>query len=291
VETLLRSADAAMHQAKKQAHGSYHFFSATLNERASRNLALESGLRAAISSDELVLHYQPKIDCRTGRMVGTEALARWHSPELGDVGPAEFIPLAEEVGLIGNLGEWALRRACRQIRAWGEDGLGPVSVAVNFSSHQVRSGTLAASVRQVLAEYEVDPRLIEVEITESALLDGSDEVLAELAQLRSLGLTIALDDFGTGYSSLAYLTRFPIDVIKLDGSFVSGIIDDASSRPIIAAVIALAHRLDMIVVAEGVETEEQARYLRREGCDTLQGFLYSRAVCPEEIGSLMERNR
>jgi diguanylate cyclase (GGDEF)-like protein len=290
VETLLRSADTAMHHAKKRDQGSSHFFDAALNERAARNLALENALRVAIEAEELTLHYQPKFQSSTGEMIGAEALARWHSAELGDISPGEFIPVAEDVGLIGKLGEWALRQTCRQISAWRDDGFDPVSIAVNVSSLQVRSGNLVATVRRLLEEYAVDPGLMEIEITESALLDGSDAVVAELTGLKNLGLTVALDDFGTGYSSLSYLTRFPIDVIKLDGSFVSGIIGDAAASPIVAAVIGLAHRLEMKVVAEGVETELQAGYLRLEGCDALQGFLYSRPVCPDEITSLMSRS-
>ena len=289
VERLLSSAETALHHAKTWEQGPIRFFDTGLNARAARNLALESSLVAAIAADELTLHYQPKFDSSTGRMVGAEALARWHSAELGNVPPGEFIPVAEDVGLIEDLGDWALRRACRQIRSWRDAGFDPVSVAVNVSSLQVRSGRLAATVRQLLEEYEVDPGLIEIEITESALLDGSDAVVAELSELKEFGITITLDDFGTGYSSLSYLTRFPIDVIKLDGSFVSGIVGEASASPIVAAVIALAHRLEMKVVAECVETELQAGYLRVEGCDILQGFLYSRAVAPEEITRLMRR--
>ncbi len=287
VDSLLRRADAAVHQAKKSDHADYHFFDATLDQRAARNLQLETLLRAAVDEDGLELHYQPKFDSRTGEMVGAEALMRWHSEQLGQVSPGEFIPLAEDVGLIGSLGEWALRQACREIDEWSQQGLEPVKLAVNVSSLQVRSGRLTSTIHQLLDEYSIDPQLMEIEITESALLDGSEDVVAELAAVKDLGLTIALDDFGTGYSSLSYLTRFPIDTVKLDGSFVSGIGTCGSGSAIVAAVIGLAHRLEMNVVAEGVETEAQADYLRSEGCDVLQGFLYSRPVPAAELTTLI----
>lgn len=287
-EALLRKADTALHHAKVAGGGVYQFFSESMNERATRNLRLETGLRAALKRDELKLHYQPLLDVRTDVVTGVEALARWTSDECGPVPPNEFIPLAEETGLIETLGEWALRTACTQGRAWDRAGLHPLRVSVNISSHQVRKPGTVEIVERVLRESQLDPSRLELEITESALIGDEPGVVETLDGLKRLGIRLALDDFGTGYSSLSYLVRFPIDTLKIDRSFVSRIGTDEQAQAIIAAVVAMAHRLDLSVTAEGVETPEQEAFLRAEGCDVLQGFLFSRPIEPDALFTLLQ---
>jgi diguanylate cyclase (GGDEF)-like protein/PAS domain S-box-containing protein len=287
-EALLRKADTALHHAKVAGGGVYQFFSESMNERATRNLRLESGLRAALKRDELELHYQPLLDVRSRAVTGVEALARWTSEECGPVPPNEFIPLAEETGLIDTLGEWALRTACAQGCAWDRAGFRPLQLSVNISSHQVRKPETVEIVERALRESCLDPGRLELEITESALIGDEPGVVETLDGLKRLGIRLALDDFGTGYSSLSYLVRFPIDTLKIDRSFVSRIGTDEQSRAIIAAVVAMAHRLDLSVTAEGVETPEQEAFLRAEGCDFLQGYLFSRPIEPNALFALLQ---
>jgi diguanylate cyclase (GGDEF)-like protein len=286
-EALLRKADTALHHAKVAGGGVYQFFSESMNERATRNLRLETGLRAALKRDELKLHYQPLLDVRTNAVSGVEALARWTSEECGPVPPNEFIPLAEETGLIESLGTWALHTACTQGRAWDRAGLHPLRVNVNISSHQVRKPGTVEIVERVLRESQLDPSRLELEITESALIGDEPGVGETLDGLKRLGIRLALDDFGTGYSSLSYLVRFPIDTLKIDRSFVSRIGADEQAQGIIAAVVAMAHRLNLSVTAEGVETPEQEAFLRAEGCDVLQGYLFSRPIEPDALFTLL----
>jgi diguanylate cyclase (GGDEF)-like protein len=281
--SLLRSADAAMYQAKKEGRDTYQFFSESMNERAMRNLRLESSLRSALDHDELLLYFQPQFDARTGVITGAEALARWQSPEFGLVSPGEFIPLAEETGLIGPLGDWALQTACAQNRAWQETGQAGLRVAVNVSSHQLRRDGFVEKVEGTLRNSGMQPELLEIEITESALIEDVPRALDALSRLKRMGVRLALDDFGTGCSSLSDLVRFPIDVIKIDTSFVADIGPERQGSAIIAAVLAMAHRLHLTVTAEGVETAEQEAFLRSEGCDTLQGFICGRPVPAEEF--------
>jgi PAS domain S-box-containing protein len=277
-ETLIRNANTAMHHAKEAGREIYQFFSSSMNERAMRNLNLENRLRGAADRGELSLHYQPQRDARSGRIVGVEALLRWPSWEFGTVNPSEFIPLAEEVGLIESLGEWALREACAQCRRWRDEGVTEPRVAVNVSSRQLRRADLPETVARALSEFDVPPTDLELEITESALLGDEPEILEILESLKRLGVRVALDDFGTGYSSLSHLARFPIDTLKIDRSFVREIGRESQSGAIIAAVVAMAHRLGLEVVAEGVETAEQEAFLRDEGCDALQGYRVGRPV-------------
>ncbi len=290
-DALLRSANAAMSQAKRHSPGSYCFSSASLNENAVRKLRVEVALRAALDSDQLALHYQPMFDCRTGEMIAAEALARWESPELGSVSPGEFIPLAEDVGLIEQLGEWVLRSACRRLRGWLDAGLDPVPVSVNASSHQFRSGRLLEAARSALEQSSIDAGLLEIELTESALISESAAITTQLSGLKKLGVKLAVDDFGTGYSSLRYLASFPIDIVKVDRSFVMGLGKEDHANSIVSAVIAMARGLGMETVAEGVETEAQARFLRGEGCSALQGFLYSKPVDPDAFARLLAGRR
>lgn len=286
-ETLMRSANAAMHHAKS-VRNAYRFFSEAMNESALRNLRLENALRGAAIRGELLLLYQPQLETRTDRLISAEALVRWRSPEFGLVSPGEFIPLAEQTGLIEPIGEWVLEAACAQLRAWRAAGLAPLRVAANVSSHQVRRPQLVDTVARLLQQYAVDPSCLELEITESALLADEPVVIKTLQGLKALGVRLALDDFGTGFSSLSHLVRFPIDAVKIDRLFVSDIDSGGQGVGIVAAVLAMARRLELTVTAEGVETAEQAAYLRREGCDFLQGYLLGR---PEEPAALAERLR
>ena len=224
-------------------------------------------------------------------MIAAEALARWESPELGPVAPGEFIPLAEDVGLIEPLGEWVLHTACRSLRGWLDAGLDPVRVSVNASSHQFRSDRLLDAVRSALEKSSLDAELLEIELTESALISESRGITAQLNGLKELGVTLAVDDFGTGYSSLRYLASFPIDVVKVDRSFVMGLGTKDHATSIVSAVIAMARGLGMETVAEGVETEAQARFLRTEGCSALQGYLYSKPVEPDAFARLLDERR
>ncbi len=282
-DRILGSANNAMRHAKQAGGASYRFFSHSMNDRAVRHLTMEIGLRRALEREELVVHYQPQRSARTGAIVGAEALVRWRSDDLGLVKPADFISIAEESGLIGPLGEWVLRRACVQAGEWRARGHPPLRLAVNVSSRQMHRSELVPIVERALRDGDLDPRLLELEITESALLGDEPQLGENLDALKGLGVRLALDDFGTGFSSLSHLVRFPIDTLKIDQSFVSRIGAEGQADEIIAAVVVMAHRLELTVVAEGVETPLQERFLIAEGCDTLQGFLIGHPVEPEEF--------
>lgn len=283
VETLVKHADRAMYHAKERGRNNYQYFSKTLNEGALKRLTIESHLRAAIETEAMHLQFQPRVDIATGRITGAEALARWTHPSLGGVPPKDFIPLAEETGLIVRLGEWILRMACAQRRAWLDAGHDDIRVSVNVSTVQFRDPNLIATVSRALADAALDPGHLELEITESLVLQDDEATATILRELRAMGVRIALDDFGTGYSSLSYLARFPLDILKLDRSFVRDVTMNASARGIAAAVISMAHVLGLRVVAEGVDHEEQLRFLKEQGCDELQGFLVSGALEPDEF--------
>ncbi len=283
--SLLRSADTAMHHAKEAGGESYRFFSESMNERAMRNLRIENGLRSALDRNEIHIEYQPLIDSGTGRVSGAEALLRWNSPEFGSVSPGEFISIAEESGLIGELGEWVLRTACAQVQRW-RTAHPDLRIAVNVSSHQVRKPGLPQIVDAALRDSGLDPAHLELEITESALLGNEACVVNTLNQLKDMGVRLALDDFGTGFSSLSHLVHFPIDTLKIDQSFVHDI-GGPQSGVVIAAVLAMAHRLQLSVTAEGVETREQEEFLRTEGCDRFQGYRFSRPLSPEAFEALL----
>jgi diguanylate cyclase (GGDEF)-like protein len=290
-DTLLRNADTAMHQAKASGGSIYSFFSESMNERALRDLQLESGLRRAIQGDELLLHYQPLKHGLTGRITGVEALVRWQSPEFGLLSPGEFIPLAEETGLIDSLGQWVLRKACEQLRSLEDDGGTLLRLAVNISSKQFEKPGIVRAVEGALAASGLDPSRLELEITESAIIGEQPGVIQALRALKEVGVGLALDDFGTGYSSLTHLIRFPIDRIKIDRSFVSRIGQDPQSDAIVAALVAMAHRLGLSVTAEGIESEEQELFLLAEGCDTLQGFRIGRPVEAAVVAPFLLANR
>jgi predicted signal transduction protein with EAL and GGDEF domain len=276
--SLIRGADAAMYHAKDQGRNNFQFYSEALNVAALQRLSLENKLRRAVERGELRLHYQPQFDGRSGALVGFEALVRWTDPELGPVPPATFIPVAEEGGLILQIGEWTLREACRQIRRWTRPGLPPCFVAVNVSAIQLRRQNLPELVQGILAETGTDPARLEIELTETALLTSGEQAETCLQSLRALGVGLALDDFGTGYSSLSYVRRFPIDKIKVDRSFVQDIEHDPGDASIVCAILAMAQALQLQTTAEGVETTGQAEFLRERGCSVLQGYLFGRPV-------------
>jgi EAL domain-containing protein (putative c-di-GMP-specific phosphodiesterase class I) len=282
-ETLLKNADMAMYRAKELTRNAYCFFTAEMNQRSVAKLQLNTDLRRAIERREFMLHYQPKVDLRDGRIQGLEALLRWNHPQRGVVPPGEFIPALEDSGLILPVGEWVLGEAARQLAAWQRSGLEEVPVAVNLSAKQFRRRDLDALIRAVLAETGVPAALIELEITESCLMEEPEEALRLLANLRAAGLRISVDDFGTGYSSLSYLTRLPLTALKIDRSFVRNAATSGEAASIVRAVIDMAHNLGFTVIAEGVETEDQVAFLRRHGCDVGQGFLFGAPMPAEEL--------
>ncbi|WP_306397953.1 two-component system response regulator [Telluria beijingensis] len=288
---LLKAADAALTHVKDSGRNGFRFFKGEMNAEALRWLALETRLRRAIERDELSLHYQPQVSLTDGRVVGMEALLRWRSEEIGPVSPADFIPLAEDTGLIHPIGEWVIRQACRQNKAWQDAGLAPVRVAVNVSASQFKAGTVAQVVRAALQDSGLAPRWLEVELTESVMLGDSAAAEAQMAELRALGVSLSLDDFGTGYSSLGYLSRFPLDKLKIDQTFVRNIATEQRSAAIAQATIALAQGLSLAVVAEGVETVGQRDFLGSLGCDVLQGYLYGRPMPADEMARLLATGR
>jgi diguanylate cyclase (GGDEF)-like protein/PAS domain S-box-containing protein len=288
--TLLKQADAAMYLAKERGKNNVQFYTAELAEEAARQFAVESELRLALVRGELVLHYQPKVDVATGAMVGVEALVRWIHPQRGLVPPVEFIPLAEERGLIVPIGRWVIQAACRQLRDWRVAGLVPPKVAVNLSARQFTSESLVEDLVDSMALYGVAPRELEVELTESALMAEPERAAAVLHRLHAIGVGISIDDFGTGYSSLSYLKRFRVDALKIDRSFVRGLPLDPGDIAITQAVVAMAHSLGLRVVAEGVETAPQLELLRELGCDQAQGYLLGRPMAAREVEPRLARD-
>ena len=282
-ETLIKHADIAMYRAKETGRNNAQFFTAAMNQRALERLRIESDLRNALERQELLLHYQPQVDLQTGRVVGVEALLRWEHRELGMVPPGRFIALAEETGLIVPIGAWVLRTACAQAKAWQQEGFAPLRMAVNLSARQFVQKDLVESIAATLVETGLDAACLEIELTESLVMTDVERAIGVLRSLKSLGVKLSIDDFGTGYSSLSYLTRFPIDVLKIDQSFVRDITLDAEDAAIAAAIISLAHSLKLQVIAEGVETEAQLTFLRRHRCDQMQGYYFSRPVPPAEL--------
>ena len=278
-----------MYRAKKDGRNSFSFYDPEMNLRVQETLELETDLRQALDREEFLLHYQPKVDLASGAVIGCEALVRWRHPRRGLVPPNDFIPLAEETGLIVPLGAWVLREACRQARRWKEAGLPPVSVAVNLSARQFRQGDLPELVADVLAETGLDPHLLDLELTESMVMDNPVKAGRAMLDLKKLGVSLSLDDFGTGYSSLNYLRRFPVDCLKIDRSFIRDVVDDPSGASVVTSVISIAHNLGMAAVAEGVENEDQLRFLASCGCDTYQGYFFSKPIPAEEFVALLQR--
>jgi diguanylate cyclase (GGDEF)-like protein/PAS domain S-box-containing protein len=288
-ESLIKNADTAMYQAKEQGRDNYQLFNAFVNARALQRITIEHGLRRALATDELQVHYQPIYDFRSGRISGMEALLRWTHPELGPIPPSIFIPLAESTGAMVPIGSWVLRTACAQAKAWHDAGFRSLSLAVNLSVTQLNQGDLVERVRQILDETQLPARLLELEITESSAMQSPETSIRTLYDLKKLGIRISLDDFGTGHSSLSYLKRFPIDTLKIDQSFVRDINSDPDTAAIVTAIIAMAHSLRLKVIAEGVELTEQANFLRRYGCDQMQGYLVKPPVPAEEFVAILEQ--
>jgi diguanylate cyclase (GGDEF)-like protein len=291
VDTLLKNADAAMYRAKDHGRNNFQFYTSEMNERVNERLSLENALRRALERNELALHYQRRVDLRTGALIGAEALVRWRHPEWGLVHPARFIPLAEETGLIVQIGEFVLREACRQARAWIDAGLKPGVVSVNLSARQFRREGLVRQVSRVLVDTGVDARHLEMELTESTVMHNVDAAIATLQGLKSLGVSLSVDDFGTGYSSLAYLKNLPMDKLKIDRSFVReiGAGEHANEGVLAQAIISLGHNLNLHVVAEGVETDAQVRFLRKHKCDEVQGFFYGEPVEPAAHAAVLSK--
>lgn len=285
-ETLIRNADVAMYRAKQLGDSGYLYYSREMNLRSLERLKMEGGLRHALERSEFMLHFQPQLDLASSCIIGTEALLRWAPPGRDMVSPAQFIPVAEETGLIVPIGEWVIDAACKQLRAWLDAGLNPVKVAVNLSPRQF-SQNLPRTVMRYLREYGISPDLLEVEITESMLMHNTDSVVAMMKEFAEAGIVISLDDFGTGYSSLSYLKRFPIDTLKIDQSFVRGIPQDANDSAIATAIISMAKALKLRVIAEGVETESQLDFLRSAGCDEIQGYWFSKPVPADAFAQLL----
>jgi len=285
---LLRNADTAMYRAKEQGGNNYQFFTAEMTARARRRMSLESALHRAIEQEQFLLHYQPQVELATGRVTAIEALLRWNHPQQGLIPPMDFIPVLEETGMILTAGEWVLRTACRQQRAWMEAGLPPVRVAVNLSARQLRHQKFVDSVFQIIADTGIEPAHLELEITESMVMQQVKEVHTMLNALGAAGMGIAMDDFGTGYSSLSYLKGLPIDTLKIDKSFVGDITADPDDAEIVATIIAMARSLKLKVIAEGVETREQLDFLCAHDCDAMQGYYFSKPLPADEIPGLLQ---
>jgi EAL domain-containing protein (putative c-di-GMP-specific phosphodiesterase class I) len=288
IDGLLAQADAAMYFAKQHGRDKLQCFFPGLDSQTREKARLERELRDALSRGQLTLHYQPKVDTGSGLVHSAEALLRWTHPELGAVPPADFIPVAEECGLIGAIGDWVIREACRQARAWQLDGLPPLRVAVNLSAAQFRYGNLLESVQLALQESGLAAHYLEVELTESAVMTDPEESIRILEQLSRMGVMVSVDDFGTGYSSMTYLRRLPIDKLKIDRSFISDLSDSPQNATIVRAIVSLAHSLNLKVVAEGVETREQLQFLTRLNCDQYQGHYFSPAVDAAEFTALLQ---
>ncbi len=288
-ETLLANADIAMYYVKEHGKNSHRRFSPALSASIVERLELENDLRHALQREEFVVHYQPQVNINTGQIVGMEALVRWQHPGKGLVMPVDFIPVAEETGLIVPLGEWVLRTACAQTKAWQDAGLSSVRMAVNLSARQFQQRDLVERVRHVLHETGLDPHCLELEITEGVAIQNVNYAVMMLGQLKEMGVQIAIDDFGTGHSALSYLRRLPIDVVKIDQSFISGLTTDRKDEGITATIISMAHKLKLDVIAEGVETEEQLAFLKQRLCDQMQGYLFSKALPAEEFKEMLAR--
>jgi len=282
-EALMKAADTALFRAKQKGRNTYQFYTPDMNARTCELLLMESSLRKGIEQGQLVLHYQPQVDLFTGHVCGMEALVRWNHPQRGMVSPGDFIPLAEETGLIVPMGEWVLREACRQNRRWQEIGFSPIRITVNISARQFLKGDLVQTVTNILEETGLEPNHLELEITESLIMDDVDSAICIMAQLAALGVHLAIDDFGTGYSSLAHLKRFPLTTLKIDRAFVKDLSNNEEDEAIVRAIVALAHSLDLQVIAEGIETDDQYCFLKEHGCEQGQGFLFSRPLPADQL--------
>ncbi|HSW93864.1 MAG TPA: bifunctional diguanylate cyclase/phosphodiesterase [Gammaproteobacteria bacterium] len=283
LEDLQRNAALAMHRAKQAGSGVFHYFTKAMNFEAHEHIQLEMALKKAINNHEFILHYQPKLNLRDGSIEGVEALIRWENPEMGLITPSRFIPLAEETGLIMPIGEWVLREACQTNQAWQTEGYEPISIAVNLSAKQFQHPNIAELVKTILSESGMDPKYLELEITETAVMEDVEAAITKLNDIKKMGVQISIDDFGTGYTSISYLKKFPINGLKIDQSFIKDIPENANNTAITSAIIALAHTLGMKVVAEGVETAGQLQYLTDNKCDIVQGYYLSRPLPEQKI--------
>ncbi len=288
-ETLVKTADIAMYHAKEQGRNNYQFYRNSASDETSALFALEHSLRRALERNELFLHYQPQIDIETGGITGMEALLRWQHPERGIIPPSDFIPLAEETGLIIPIGEWVLRSACAQNKEWQDAGLPPMIIAVNLSVRQLRQKNLVVRIEEILEETGLDPQWLELELTESMIMQNAEDSIQQLNDIKSLGITLAIDDFGTGYSSLSYLKRFPIDKVKIDQSFVQGVCSNLDDAAISQAIIALANSLNLKVTAEGVENPEQLSFLREHQCCDARGYLFSHPIPADAMTRMLQQ--
>jgi EAL domain-containing protein (putative c-di-GMP-specific phosphodiesterase class I) len=275
VDSLIKNAEMALMRAKNEGRNNFQFFTEELEMRASRRVQMEGQLRKGLENSEFVLHYQPQIDLASGKIIGMEALVRWQRPNIGLVSPLEFIPIAEETGLICQLGEWVLRTACQQTKEWIDAGFGSLRISVNLSARQFMKKDLAKKVEEILTNTSLPPNLLEIEVTESMVMENVDSAIATLEGFKEKGIRISIDDFGTGYSSLSYLKKFPIHTLKIDKSFVRDLTVDSDDSAIVKAIISLAHNLNLHVIAEGAEIEDQVNFLRKMKCDTVQGYFYS----------------
>ena len=288
---LLRNADEALYRAKKEGRNCVAIHSPEMHAAALESLWMENDLRQALTRDELCMHYQPQVDLNSGRIIGAEALLRWQHPTRGLISPAKFIPLAESKGLMPVLGEWILKTACNQIRAWQDAGVPVVPVAVNLSALQCREPSLPETVRRVLKESAIDPMLLELELTEGTLMAQTDVLCNRMVEIKKTGIRFSLDDFGIGYSSLSYLTRFPIDTLKIDISFVRGMMDDPKDLAVVDTIIDLADNLQLRTVAEGVEKQEQVMLLKLLGCQSMQGYFFSKPLPALEFAELLRTDK
>ena len=278
-----------MYRAKEVGRDNFQFYTSELNTKVHEKFLLQEELRNAVARSEFVLHYQPQVDLRTGRVFAVEALVRWKHPKLGMVPPIKFIPMAEETGLIVPIGDWVLREACRQNKAWQDAGLPPIVVSVNVSARQFRDKNLVARVVGALKDSGLDAKYLELEVTESLIMQDVDLAVATMEDLRGLGVQLSIDDFGTGYSSLSALKSFPVSRLKIDKSFIDGLLADENDRAVASAIISLGQKLNLRVIAEGVETEAQAEFLRNINCDEMQGYLFSKPFPAQEIEELLRR--
>jgi diguanylate cyclase (GGDEF)-like protein/PAS domain S-box-containing protein len=285
--TLLKSAGIALERAKESGGSTYEFYTAGRTSHALKQLMLETTMRPGLERGEFFVEYQPQVDAKTFQLVGMEALVRWNHPSLGLLNPSEFIPLAEDSGIIKSIGEWVMRTASAQAKGWINAGFAPMCLSVNVSARQFQQAAFVATVHELLKENGLDPRLLEIELTEGSIMKDPSKAIEKLHELRKMGIKIAIDDFGTGYCSLSYLKRFPIDTLKIDQSFVADVCVDNDDAAIVRTIVTLGHALGVNVIAEGVETAEQLEYLMSVGCDVLQGFLFSRPLSSEAFGELL----
>jgi EAL domain-containing protein (putative c-di-GMP-specific phosphodiesterase class I) len=283
----MKNADIAMYFAKEEGKNNYQFYSENIKAKSIERLSIEANLRQALERKEFSLHYQAKLDFKTGAITGVEPLLRWQSPALGSVTPLQFIPVAEETGLIVPIGRWVLRTACTQNVAWQRQGLPPVCMAVNLSIRQLTDTTLIEDIEAALEDSGMAPNLLELEITESMVMHNPARMIKVLSKIKDMGVRLAIDDFGTGYSSLAQIKHFPVDTLKVDRSFILNVPGNSEDKAITEAIIAMGKTLSLTVVAEGVETQEQQDFLEEHACDQMQGFYFSKPIVPEQFADLL----